>query len=409
MRPVGNEVIDPLYYERYGYPHASWTYLRQHEPVSWFEPSGFKPFWAITKYDDIKSISTDFRRFQIRQRVAVALEEQVDVSNPPFKTLLNMDPPEHGKYRRLMSQQFSWQGLEKKRTAIGRIVDETFDQLAERGEVDFVEKVAAIIPLAVICEMLGLPRQDWDMLFRLSNALIGAGDPEYQQGTTAMETLYGAVQEFFQYFGKLSELRRRDPQDDFITTLANADVDGQPIAEWELLSYYVILIIGGNETTRNATSGGLLALIEHPDEFAKLRRNPALLPQAVEEILRWVSPIVQFARTAIEDVEIRDARIRAGESVCLFYPSANRDEDVFSDPFTFRLDRELKEHYAFGIGVHHCLGANLARLQLQEIFRRVISRFSEVEMAGPVGRLRSSFVGGIKRMPIRYRLDARVT
>jgi len=187
--------------------------------------------------------------------------------------------------------------------------------------------------------------------------------------------------------------------------LANSQIDGQPIAEFELLSYFVLLIVAGNETTRNATSGGLLALMENPDEFAKLRHNPELLPSAIEEIVRWVSPVIQFCRTPIEDIEIRGTKIPAGESLCVFYPSANRDEDVFPDPFTFRVDRQPNEHYAFGIGVHFCLGANLARLELQEIFRRVIARFSEVELAGPVERLRSSFVGGIKRMPIRYQLQ----
>jgi cytochrome P450 len=189
-----------------------------------------------------------------------------------------------------------------------------------------------------------------------------------------------------------------------VSVLASAQVDDQPIAVFELLSYFVLLIVAGNETTRNATSGGLLALMENRNEFAKLRQNPELLPSAVEEIVRWVSPVIQFCRTPVEDLEIRGTKIRAGESLCVFYPSANRDEEVFPDPFSFRIDRQPNEHYAFGIGVHFCLGANLARLELQEIFRKIITRFAEVELAGPIERMRSSFVGGIKRMPIRYRL-----
>jgi cytochrome P450 len=295
--------------------------------------------------------------------------------------------------------------LESKRAAIGQIVDEVLDKIADRTEVDFVQAVAALIPLAVIAEMFGLPREDWDLMFQWSNALIGPGDPEYQQGATAKETADRASHAFIDYFRRLSELRRREPREDFVSLLANAEVDGKPIAERELLSYYVLLIVAGNETTRNATSGGLLALMEHPDEFEKLRRNPELLPSAVEEIVRWVSPVIQFCRTSVEDVEIRGTKIRAGESVCVFYPSANRDEEIFPDPFAFRIDRQPNEHYAFGIGVHFCLGANLARLELQEIFRKVIARFAEVELAGPVERLRSSFVGGIKRMPIRYSLQ----
>jgi len=404
MNPVGCEIIDPLYYEKYGYPHASWAYLRRHQPVARFAPPGMLPFWAITKYTDLGAILRDSKRFKIAPRIAVFPEEEMDPESQPFRHLLNMDPPEHGKYRSLMAARFQPRTLEPKREAVDRIVDEVLDKIADRNEVDFVQAVAAIVPLAVIAEMFGLPREDWDLMFQWSNALIGPGDPEYQQGTTAKETASRAARAFIDYFRQITDLRRREPREDFISILANADVDGKPIAEWELLSYFVLLIVAGNETTRNATSGGLLALMEHPDEFAKLRQNPELLPSTVEEIVRWVSPVIQFCRTPVEDIEIRETKIRAGESLCVFYPSANRDEEVFPDPFSFRVDRQPNEHYAFGIGVHFCLGANLARLQLQEIFHKIITRFAEIELAGPVERLRSSFVGGIKRMPIRYRL-----
>jgi cytochrome P450 len=272
--------------------------------------------------------------------------------------------------------------------------------------VDFVEAVSAIVPLAVIAEMLGIPREDWQHMFRLSNTLLGAADPEYQHGATIAETADRARDEFRDYFIRLSAARRREPRDDFVTALVNAQVDGEPIHEWELLSYYVLLIVAGNETTRNATSGGLLALMENRGELEKLRRDPTLIPTAVEEIVRWVSPVIQFCRTAVEDLEVRGTTIRKGEACCIFYPSANRDEDVFPDPFTFRVDRTPNEHYGFGIGVHFCLGANLARLELQEIFKRLVARVDEVELAGPVERMLSSFVGGIKRMPVRWRLRA---
>ncbi len=403
---VGWEIIDPLYYGRYGYPHASWAWLRRHAPVAWFEPPGMLPFWAITRYEDCGAILRDHRRFVIAPRLGVFPEEQAPTDAPPFRHLLNMDPPEHGRYRNLLSQQFTPKALESKRAAVGGIVDETLARVADRAQVDFVEALAAIIPLAVIAEMLGIPREDWQHVFRLSNTLLGAADPEYQQGATLAETAERAQQEFLEYFRRLSSARRREPRDDFITALANAQVDGKPVPEWELLSYYVLLIVAGNETTRNATSGGLLALIENPGELEKLRRDPALVPTAVEEIVRWVSPVVQFCRTAVEDVEVRGTRVRKGEACCIFYPSANRDEDVFPDPFTFRVDRTPNEHYGFGIGVHFCLGANLARLELQEILKRLVARLDQVELAGPVDRMHSSFVGGIKRMPVRWRLRA---
>ena len=403
---VGWEIVDPVYYGRYGYPHASWAWLRRHAPVAWFEAPGMLPFWAITKYDDCSAILRDHRRFLIAPRIAVFPEEQAPTDAPPFRHLLNMDPPDHGQYRNLLSQHFTPKALERKRAAVGAIVDETLARVADRTELDFVETVAAVVPLAVIAEMLGIPRADWQHMFRLSNTLLGAADPEYQHGATLAETAERARQEFVEYFGRLSAARRREPRDDFTTTLANAQVGGAPIPEWELLSYYVLLIVAGNETTRNATSGGLLALMENPAELEKLRRNPNLAPTAVEEVVRWVSPVVQFCRTAAEDVEIRGTKVRKGEACCIFYPSANRDEDVFPDPFMFRVDRAPNEHYGFGIGVHFCLGANLARLELQEIFTRLVARLDEAELAGPVERMHSSFVGGIKRMPVRWRLRA---
>ena len=404
MPVVGHEVIDPLYYERYGYPHATWRFLREHRPVSRFEPPGMRPFWAITRYADVSAISREPKRWKIAPRIAVFPEEQIDVDQPPFRHLLNMDPPEHGKYRNLLSLRFTPKTLEPKRTAVGQIVDEALARLATRRDADFVEDFAATIPLAVIADMIGLPREDWKLMFDLSNAIIASEDPDFQHGATTRETNERAVQTSFTYFRELVEARRVAPREDLASVLATAEVMGAPIAEWELLSYFVLLMVAGNETTRNATSGGLMALVEHPGELEKLRRDPSLIPAAVEEIVRWVSPVIQFCRTADEDVEVGGTTIPAGEAVCLFYPSANRDETVFPDPFAFRVDRDPNEHLGFGIGVHFCLGANLARLELQEIFRRLVPRLAEVELAGPVERMRSSFVGGIKRMPIRYRL-----
>jgi cytochrome P450 len=404
MPVVGDEMIDPLYYERYGYPHASWEFLRRHRPVAWMEPPGMKPFWAVTRYADVSAISRDPKRWKIAPRIAVFPDVQFDPANPVFRHLLNMDPPEHGKYRNLLSLRFTPRTLEPKREAVGRIVDEALARLADRHEADFVEDFAATIPLAVIAEMIGLPREDWRLMFDLSNAIIASEDPEFQKGASTAETIDRAVQTSFDYFRKMVEERRRAPREDLASALATGEVMGAPIAEWELLSYFVLLLVAGNETTRNATSGGLLALLEHRDQLERLRADPSLVPSAVEEIVRWVSPVIQFCRTAEGDVQVGDVTVRAGEAVCLLYPSANRDDAVFPDPFAFRVDRNPNEHLAFGIGVHFCLGANLARLELQEIFRRLVPRLDEVELGGPVERMRSSFVGGIKHMPIHYRL-----
>jgi cholest-4-en-3-one 26-monooxygenase len=272
-------------------------------------------------------------------------------------------------------------------------------------EGDFVRLFSARLPLAVLADLLGVPRADWELMFRWSNEVIGATDPDYQvAGETAEQTSERARLGLFQYYAGMVDERRKQPREDIVSVLANGTIDGEEIPPFELLSYLFVLVVAGNETTRNATTGGLLALLQHPEELEKLKRDPGLVDKAVEEIVRWTSPVIQFCRTPNQDVEVRGQEIKAGENMTLFYPSANRDEDVFEDPFRFRVDRDPNPHVAFGIGEHVCLGANLARLELRSAFRTLIPRLEHIELTGPADRLRSSFVGGIKRMPIRYKL-----
>ena len=235
--------------------------------------------------------------------------------------------------------------------------------------------------------------------------MIGKNDPEYRrEGESPGQTIKRARGELHAYFGALVEERRREPQDDLVTELAQSDIDGTPLTEEELVSYCELLVEAGNETTRNAISGGLLALTEHPDEWAKLRADPELVPDAAEEILRWVSPISHFSRTATEDTEVHGVTIRAGEQVAIFFASANRDEEVFDDPFAFRVDRRPNPHLAFGFGEHFCMGAHLARVEIDVIFRLLVDRFEGFEVAGPVVRLESIVNGSLKHLPVRYRL-----
>jgi cytochrome P450 len=322
-----------------------------------------------------------------------------------------MDPPEHADFRKVVSHRFTPRALRRLLPEIETITRDTLDALAEGGEtreLDFVQAVSARIPLAVLAEMLGVPHSDWELMFRWTNETIGATDPEYQHGATAEETGERARNALFEYFARLALSRRQHPSDDVVSVIANARLaSGKELPIFEMLSYFFLLVVAGNETTRNATSGGLLALIENPAELEKLRRNPELLSSAVEEIVRWTTPVIQFCRTATRDVELRGKTIRKGESLCLFYPSANRDEEVFEDPFAFRVERWPNRHLAFGISEHFCLGANLARAELRVIFRQLVERIEAVELAGPVERLRSSFVGGIKHMPVRWRLRPR--
>jgi cytochrome P450 len=291
---------------------------------------------------------------------------------------------------------------------IERIGKEIVDGLLEAGEsgqCDFVQKVAAPLPIAVIAWMLGVPRSDWDLLFDWTNRTIGAGDPEYQrEGKTPDETAMEAMGELFTYFTKLVEEKKRKPADDLITVFTEARVDGEPLPFIDVLTFCLIIVIAGNETTRNGTSGGMLAFIEHQDELRKVQRDPSLLPSAVEEVVRWVSPIIHFGRTATEDFELRGKRIRKGDALALFYPSANRDEEIFRDPFAFRVDRHPNRHIGFGVGEHFCLGAHVARLELLVAYKHLLPRIEEIELAGPVERLHSALVGGVKHLPIRYKL-----
>jgi len=405
------DIIGQDTYAAKGYPHEAWAILRREAPVYWYERPGVVPFWAITKHEDIVQISKNPRVFHNEPRLAVfpELETGTKPVEPPARHLINMDPPEHGQYRRLVSARFTPRFLQRMRSSIEQICRETLDRFANGGrlsEGDFVTGVSAIFPLAVLADLLGVPRADWEQLFHWTNESIGATDPEYQKGATAEETADRSRLALFQYFVEMAEKRRREPKDDIVSVLANAKLDGGEVPPFEMLSYFYLLVVAGNETTRNATSGGLLALIENPAELEKLRRNPNLIPSAVEEIVRWTSPVIQFCRTPCEDVVLRGQNIRAGQNLTLFYPSANRDEDVFDDPFAFRVDRNPNPHLAFGTGEHFCLGSNLARLELVVIYEQLMQRLETIELAGEVRRLRSSFVGGIKSVPIRYKLRA---
>ena len=406
----GAEILDPRRFAKDGYPHADWARLRRESPVHWCGREEGESFWAITKHEDIIYVSRRPEVFENSPRLLMSYDPGITAEDFPVRMLLNMDPPEHRSYRSLVSQRFTPRALQRIKEQVDAIADEILDGVMEGGaeaETDFVATVSALLPIWVIAEMLGVPRSDWELLFHWTNRTIGAADPEYvEDGKSPRETMDAARLSLFRYFNDMTEDRRKNPRNDIVSILANSKVDGKPLPPLELLSYYLLLVVAGNETTRNATSGGLLALIENPGELEKVRRNPGLLKPLVEEILRWTSPVIQFCRTPNRDVEIRGQRIRAGERIVLFYPSANRDEEVFESPDKFRVDRHPNRHLAFGIGEHFCLGAHVARLELEVIFRHLVQRLEHVELAGPLERLRSSVVGGIKHMPIRYRLRA---
>jgi cholest-4-en-3-one 26-monooxygenase len=400
------DLVDPERYARAGYPHDVWTRLRAEAPVARVEADGYEPFWAITKHEDILQIASQPLRFSSAHGITLARAGAPPM--PPTEILVLIDPPRHGPMRRVVNARFTPRAVRGRRPEVERIAVDVLDGAATGDAAvqgNFVDRVAAPFPLGVIAWILGVPGEDWPLLFRWTNEVIGKDDPEYRlPGETPGQTAKRARMELHRYFDRLIAARRANPRDDLVSELLQGTVEGEPLTDEQLIAYCELFVEAGNETTRNAISGGVLAFCEHPLEWEKLRANPELLPDAVEEILRWASPISHFTRVATEDCEIRGVRISAGDQLALYFASANRDEDVFEDPFTFRVDRTPNPHLAFGFGEHVCLGAHLARVELETIFRHLLARLESFELAGEVERLRSAVNGSIKQLPLRYSL-----
>jgi cholest-4-en-3-one 26-monooxygenase len=405
------DLVDPERFQQRGYPHDVWAQLRAGEPVARIDAPGHRPFWAITKHADIVKIGAQPQRFCNAQGVTLPKENAPPI--PPSEMVVLLDPPKHGLMRRVVMGRLTPRAVRATRPDIQRIAVDVLDAAPTgdaTGEFDFVRHVAAPFPLAVMAWRLGVRRDDWPLLYRWTNEIIGKDDPEFRPpGEKPGQTFMRARGELHAYFEQLIEERRRDPGDDLVSVLLAADLQGEPLNAKQLLEYCEVLVEAGNETTRNAISGGVLAFCEHPDQWKRLRAEPELLPDAVEEILRWVSPITHFARVATEDCELRGMQIRAGDPVALYFASANRDEDVFDDPFTFRIDRRPNPHLAFGFGEHFCMGAHLARVELVVMFQLLLDRFDGFELSGAVERLRSTINGSIKHLPVRYRIATRPT
>jgi cytochrome P450 len=338
-------------------------------------------------------------------------EMLAQAANGNGKMLITMDPPRHVMLRRLVNKGFTPRAVKAMEGHIREITRDVLDGIGPKGKCDFVIDVASQLPLAVICEMMGLEKQDWPLMFQLTNKVLGQGDPEYQtdvpedqRGTNEAARLTGTMgtMGMFGFFAQQLEARKAHRRGDLISILVDSEIEGEKLTDDDLLWFCFLLILAGNETTRNAISGGLMTLCEHPQERARLQADMSLLPSAIEEILRWVSPVTHMARIATEDSEIRGQKIAKGDRVVMWYPSVNRDEDIFPEPDRFDITRTPNEHLAFGIGEHFCLGAGFARLELKVMFEELFARFPDIEMDGPVERLRSSFIGGIKHLPVRY-------
>jgi cholest-4-en-3-one 26-monooxygenase len=396
-------LIDPDTYRRGGPPHEEFAWLRAHAPVYWHanggEP-GWPGFWAVTRHADVAYLSRHPELFSSARRLCLFGELPEEHIQLQRLMMLNMDPPQHTRQRAFVNRGFTPRMIGRLEKHIVEICDLLLDEVQDRGEADFVTDIAAPLPLQVICELVGAPAEDRDRIFELSNLLIGSTDPEYQVAPRAQQS---AAAEVYAYGAALAERRRAQPADDIVTQLLRPDDHGEALTSDEFDLFFLLLTVAGNETTRNAAAGGMLALFEHPGQWQRLLADPALIPAAAEEIVRWVSPVNMFRRTAVADTELGGQPIAAGDKVVVFYASANRDEDVFPAADQFDVGRDPNPHCGFGGGgPHFCLGRHLAALELRVLLQALSERMPGIRLTGEPSRLRSNFINGIKHMPVRF-------
>ncbi|MGV0642551.1 cytochrome P450 [Mycolicibacterium sp. XJ2546] len=410
MDEAAKVLADPKAYADDKRLHAALTHLRANDPVAYVDNPPYRPFWAITKHADIMDIERANDLWLSEPRPLLATAEADDLAKAQLeagmglRTLIHMDDPHHRKVRAIGADWFRPKAMRALKTRVDELAKHYVDKMAEVGpECDFVTEVSVNYPLYVIMSLLGLPEEDFPRMLRLTQELFGGDEDEYKRGTTPEEQMEVLV-DFFDYFRKLTESRRANPTDDLASAIANGRVDGELLSDVDCLSYYVIVATAGHDTTSHAISGGLQALIETPDQLARLKENPDLMPTAVEEMIRWTTPVKEFMRTAAADAEVRGVPIKQGESVYLAYVSGNRDEDVFDEPFKFDVGRDSNKHVAFGYGVHFCLGAALARMEINSFFTELLPRLESIELAGEPELTSTVFVGGLKHLPIRYSL-----
>jgi cytochrome P450 len=402
---------DPLFWQRpLEEREGAFATLRRERPVSFHEEPdlGVLPqgpgYWAVTKHADILHVSRNPQLFCSGQGSNIG-----DMPQPFlefFGSMINMDDPRHARLRRIVSRGFTPRMIRRVEADVQRVATATIDRVIERGECDFVTDIAARLPLEIICDMMGIPASQHEFVFSRTNTILGAGDPEYGDVDPAriIPMLLQAGAELAQLAQELAKHRRGRPGDDLVSALVNAELDGETLNDQELGSFFVLLVVAGNETTRNAISHGMKALCDHPDQRRIWAEDfERVAPTAVEEIVRWATPVIHFRRTATADTEIRGVRIAAGQKVVMWYCSGNRDEEVFADPFRFDVRRKPNDHVGFGgPGPHYCLGAHLARREITVMFREIFRRLPDLEITAPPQKLMSFFIHGIKHMPCRF-------
>jgi cytochrome P450 len=408
LTDLTNVFVDPTAYADEERFHAACRVLRREHPIVRVTSERYRPFWAVTRHADVLEIERDNEHFRNAPRpllVPAAIEASAEAAGGPMlRTLIHMDDPDHKAFRGITSSWFLPGRIRALEDRVRELAVRYIDHMAELGGTcDFVQEVAVGFPLHVILSILGLPEEDFPRILRLTTEAFGSDDEELSRSRDPQEQM-AVMLDFFQYFVTLTADRRAHPTDDLASVIANATIDGQPLNDFDTASYYVIIATAGHDTTSSSIAGGLEALLRNPDQLARLRDDPSLGVNAVEEIIRWVTPVKEFMRTATEDRTVGDVTIAAGDSVYLAYLSANRDEDVFEDPFRFDVGRPDNKQVAFGYGVHFCLGAHLARLELRIFFEELLARVGDLQLAGEPSRSATVFVGGLKHLPVSYRM-----
>ena len=415
MEATITDLINASAYGQNGVPHELWTHLRKESPVYWYAQRGHTPFWAITKHEDIMEVSSQPDIFSNEAGGIIVLNEaQIQSfieggSGSPLaqmKTIITMDPPEHRSYRKVASGYFTPRGVTNLDEIVKSSAAAIFDELPDEGEVDFIETIAQKHPLRVLATILGINEEQEERLLVITQELFGGEDPDMQrQGEDREAARKELGMEFYMLFDEIIKDRRDCPRDDLATMLANAELsDGCPLGQLETLGYYLIVFTAGHDTTRNALSGAISAFLDHPDQFERLRQDPSLSKSAVDEIVRWTTPVNYMKRQAVQDYELRGQKIKAGEELALFYCSANRDEDVFEDPFTFDIGRSPNRHLGFGWAEHYCLGAHLAKASMKALTEEMVRRIEWMEPNGERTFISSNFVVGLKTLPVKYKL-----
>jgi cytochrome P450 len=417
---VAYALVNPRAYAD-GSIHEAYRWLRKNEPFGVADVEGVDPFWVTTRHADILEISRQNDLFLSGARNPVLTTQAADrkvremMGGSPhlLRTLIHMDAPDHMKYRILTQAWFLPQNLRAMEERIRVIARAAVEKMAAAGgRCDFVKDVALHYPLHVIMSIMGVPEDDEPRMLKLTQEIFGAADPELGRDTAEQmakppeerEFDFGVITDFFNYYRNFSEEKRRNPSDDLGSLIANSQIDGAPLSDLEAMSYYIIVATAGHDTTSSSTAGAMWALADNPGELAKVRADPSLIPGLVDESIRWMTPVKTFMRTAARDTEVAGRPVRKDDWIMLCYASGNRDEAVFEDPFSFRVDRKPNKHLAFGYGAHVCLGQHLAKMEMRILWEELLPRLESVELDGEPAMSEAVFVNGPKRLPIRYKM-----